>query len=136
MAIIEPRPTNTASTVVKATAAATRYGWSRNDRTSAILAFDEQGEVIYVSPQGRDLLGRSPGASTHESIVRRIVVDDEAEALHQALLTVAGGGTAEATVTLHLDDGQGGNPVVEVTARDLRADPSVRGLIATVTQRN
>jgi diguanylate cyclase (GGDEF)-like protein/PAS domain S-box-containing protein len=94
-----------------------------------ILIVDDGGEVRYASPSAEAVLGAGSVVGT---AVLDLVAPGDRDAAQRALRAVWSGGDTPGIRTYQLVRSDGGTVDVEVAARDLRDDPTVRGLVLTL----
>jgi diguanylate cyclase (GGDEF)-like protein/PAS domain S-box-containing protein len=94
-----------------------------------ILIVDDGGRVRYASPSAEAMLG--PGSVVGMPVLDLVAPDDHAAA-ERALHTVWGGSALAGTRSYRIVRTDGARLDVEVASRDLRDDPTVRGLVLTL----
>jgi diguanylate cyclase (GGDEF)-like protein/PAS domain S-box-containing protein len=92
-----------------------------------ILIVDDRGLIRYASPSAETLLG--PGSPVGRRAVDLVVERDAAE---RALRSVWAGETRPGTRSYQILRTDGKRVDVEVVSRDLRHDPTVRGVVLTM----
>ena len=92
-----------------------------------ILIVDDRGLIRYASPSAETLLG--PGSTVGRRAVDLVVERDAAE---RALRSVWAGETRPGTRSYQILRTDGKRVDVEVVSRDLRHDPTVRGVVLTM----
>jgi len=95
-----------------------------------VLIIDEDGTIRYASPSAQAMFGRPPVTGTH---LLDLVGRGSRPAAEELLRHVCSGTPPPPSTEDWTVLGPDGRPVaVEATIRDLRADPTVRGLVATL----
>ena len=94
-----------------------------------ILILDDAGVVRYASPSSDAMLG--PGSVVGAFVLDLVATEDRAAA-DQAMRTVWGGTTLSGTRSYRFVRRDGVRLDVEVASRDLRDDPTVRGVVLTL----
>ncbi|HEY0814468.1 MAG TPA: EAL domain-containing protein [Pseudonocardia sp.] len=93
-----------------------------------ILIVDDDGYLGYASPSAEAVLG--PGVVVGRRVFDLIDPDDRDAATTELATMLADAGSASQDFALARTDG--GRVDVEVTSRDLRDDPTVRGVVLTL----
>jgi diguanylate cyclase (GGDEF)-like protein/PAS domain S-box-containing protein len=94
-----------------------------------ILIVDDGGRVRYASPSADAVLGPGSVVGTH---VLDLVDAGDRDAAERALLTAQAGQPGPDTGGYGVVRTDGGRIDVEVTYRDLRDDPTIRGIVLTL----
>ena len=94
-----------------------------------ILIVDDGGCVRYASPSAEAILG--PGSVVGTPVLDLVAPEDRRDA-ERALLAVWAGGATASTRSYQIVRTDGGRLDVEVASRDLRDDPTVRGVVLTL----
>ena len=94
-----------------------------------ILIVDDAGCVRYASPSAEAILG--PGSVVGTPVLDLVVPRDRDDA-ERALLAVWTGRATSGTHSYEIVRRDGGRLDVEVASRDLRDDPTVRGVVLTL----
>jgi diguanylate cyclase (GGDEF)-like protein/PAS domain S-box-containing protein len=94
-----------------------------------ILIVDDDGYMRYASPSAEAVLGPGPVVGRH---VFDLVDPVDLDAATTELAKVLAGSVGSASQDFALVRTDGGRIDVEVTSRDLRDDPTVRGVVLTV----
>jgi diguanylate cyclase (GGDEF)-like protein/PAS domain S-box-containing protein len=93
-----------------------------------ILIVDDDGYLAYASPSAEAVLGTGMVVGRH--VFDLIDADDRDSATTELATMLAGAGSSSQDFALARTDG--GRIDVEVTSRDLREDPTVRGVVLTL----
>jgi diguanylate cyclase (GGDEF)-like protein/PAS domain S-box-containing protein len=94
-----------------------------------ILIVDDGGRIGYASPSAEAVLG--PGSVVGRPVVDLVAPSDR-DAAERALHALRTGRAPSGTRSYHIVRTDGGCVDVEVASRDLRDDPTVRGLVLTL----
>ncbi len=94
-----------------------------------ILIVDDDGYMRYASPSAEAVLGPGPVVGRH---VFDLVDADDRDAATTELSAVLAGSVGSASQDFALVRTDGDRVDVEVTSRDLRDDPTVRGVVLTL----
>jgi len=94
-----------------------------------ILIVDDGGCVRYASPSAEAILG--PGSVVGTPVLDLVAPEDRRDA-ERALLAVWAGGATSSTRSYQIVRTDGGRLAVEVASRNLRDDPTVRGVVLTL----